>query len=82
MYASFNGHLEIIVYLLEKGADPQLKTNTGLNPLHLAAQKNIIMPFLYFRTVIDLYDLDDLKSSPLHWAAYTNSEEVVAFILS
>ena len=82
LYASFNGHMEVIKYLIEKEADASLKTNTGLNALHLAAQKNIVMPFLFFKNTIDLYELDDLKSTPLHWAAYTNSEEVVSYILA
>lgn len=74
LYASFNGHLDIIRYLVEEHrADFTIRTNTGLNPLHLSAQKNIIMPFLYFRSKIDLYELDDLRSTALHWAAYTNS---------
>ena len=82
LYASFNGHMEVIKYLIEKEADASMKTNTGLNALHLAAQKNIVMPFLFFKNTIDLFELDDLKSTPLHWAAYTNSEEVVSYILA
>lgn len=66
----------------EYHADYSIRTNTGLNQLHLAAQKNVIMPFLYFRGKVNLYQLDDLLSTPLHWAAYTNSEDVVTYILS
>lgn len=62
--------------------DFKVKTGTGLNPLHIAAQKNIVMPFIYFRGKLNLFELDELNSTPLHWAAYTNSEEVVSYILS
>ena len=60
----------------------QLTTKTGLNPFHLAAQKNMLMPLLYFRERIEINSRDQLNSSALHWAAYTNSEEVVAFMLA
>ena len=60
----------------------QLVTKTGLNPLHLAAQKNMTLPMLYFRDRININSSDELKSSALHWAAYMNSEQVVAYLLS
>ena len=66
--------MDIVRYLVEDHrADYNSKTNNGMNPLHLAAQNNFIMPFLYFRHKLDLYELDDLQSTPLHWAAYKNS---------
>jgi palmitoyltransferase ZDHHC13/17 len=58
------------------------KTSNGLNALHLASQKNMVLPFLYFKDRISLADVDNMNSTPLHWAAYMNSEEVVAYILS
>lgn len=42
----------------------------------------MVSPFLYFRNRISLDDVDDMNSTPLHWAAYMNSEEVLSFILS
>lgn len=42
----------------------------------------MVMPFIYFRGKINLEIVDDLESTPLHWAAYMNSEEVVAYLLS
>lgn len=74
LYASYSGHLDIIKYLVEDHqVNTQLTTNTGLNPLHLAAQKNALLPLLYFREHIDINSTDKLKSTPLHWAAYMNS---------
>lgn len=66
----------------EHHVNERLVTKSGLNVLHLAAQKNMIGPFLYFRGRVSLEEEDNLKSTPLHWAAYMNSEQVVAYILS
>ena len=83
MYACYSGHLNIIKYLIEEHqVNEKLVTKSGLNVLHLAAQKNVIAPFLYFRERISLEEKDNLNSTPLHWAAYMNSEHVVAYILS
>jgi ankyrin repeat protein len=60
LYASYSGYIDIIKYLIEEyGVNYELTTNTGLNPLHLAAQKNNILPFLYFKNKIDLNIVDD-----------------------
>jgi ankyrin repeat protein len=83
LYASYSGHLNIIKFLIEEHqVNEKILTNSGLNVLHLAAQKNVIAPFLYFRERIGLEEKDSLNSSALHWAAYMNSEDVVAYILS
>lgn len=83
MYASYSGHLHIIRFLIEEHqVNEKIVTKSGLNALHLAAQKNVIAPFLYFRERISLEEKDNLNSTPLHWAAYMNSENVVAYILS
>lgn len=57
-------------------------TNTGLTALHLAAQNNKVLPFIYLNGKVSLDCVDKDKSTPLHWAAYTKSEQVVAYILS
>lgn len=50
LYASFSGHLHIIKYLVEDwGVNDLLTTNTGLNPVHLSAQKNIVLTIIYFK---------------------------------
>lgn len=38
MYAGLNGKLQIVKYLLEKGADPSLEDNSGWNLLHFASE--------------------------------------------
>jgi ankyrin repeat protein len=74
LYASYSGHMEVIKYLFEEHkVNQKLVTNSGLNPLHLAAQKNKVLPFLYFRDYFKIVEEDNAKSTPLHWAACTNS---------
>lgn len=60
-------------FIEEYGVNDHLTNSTGLNPLHLAAQKNSVLTLLYFRNRIDLNSVDSHKSTPLHWAAYMNS---------
>lgn len=74
LYASYSGHIDIVRYLVEDNeVNYQLTTNTGLNPLHLAAQKNNILPFIYFKKQIDINEVDKEDSTPLHWASYLNN---------
>lgn len=55
LYATYNGHMDIIKYLVEDyRVNDMLTTKTGLNPLHLAAQKNMVLPFIYFKSRIDI----------------------------
>lgn len=55
LYATYNGHMDIIKYLVEDyKVNDMLTTKTGLNPLHLAAQKNMVLPFIYFKSRIDI----------------------------
>ena len=76
------GHIDIIRYLVEEHrVNQNATTNNGLNALHLAAQRNMILPFLYFKD-IDVNLPDKIKTTPLHWAAYMNSEQVVGYLLS
>ena len=82
LYASFNGHIDLIRYLEELGANPLLVNNTQLNALHMAAQNNKVAPIVYFKEKIDINARDEKGSSPLHWAAYNCSEEVTTYLLT
>jgi ankyrin repeat protein len=42
----------------------------------------MVSPFIYFKDRVSLDDVDDMNSTPLHWAAYMNCEEVTSFILA
>lgn len=83
LYATYNGHMDIIKYLIEDySVNEKLSTKTGLNPLHLAAQKNMVLPFIYFKHKISINQSDSSSSTALHWASYMNSEEVVGYLLT
>lgn len=75
--------MDVIRYLAEDfRVNEQLTTNTGLNPLHLAAQTNMVLPLVYFKDRIGINECDRNRSSTLHWASYMGSEEVVSYLLA
>lgn len=69
-------------YFYQEGANIYAETKTGLNAFHLAAQNDKVNIFLYFKDKISLSSLDNSKSTPLHWASFSNSEIVTEFILA
>ena len=68
-------------YLEKQGADYLQKTKSGLNMLHLAAQNDKVKTFIYYNDKISINTRDLKLSTPLHWASYMNSENVVNYIL-
>lgn len=76
------GNLDTVKYFNQEGANIYAETKTGLNAFHLAAQNDKVNIFLYFIDKISLSSLDNSKSTPLHWAAYSNSETVTEYILA
>lgn len=38
MIAAYKGHLDVVTFLLEKGANPDEKANCGATALHFAAE--------------------------------------------
>lgn len=83
-YASYRGNIDIITKLVENGAEVEVVNNRGLNVLHMAAQGNQPNALVYFKEnfFMNIHSVDDLGSTPLHWACYTGSETAVIFILS
>jgi ankyrin repeat protein len=83
-YASYRGNIEIINRLIDNGSEIENLNNRGLNVLHMAAQGNQPASLVYFKDkyVLNIQSVDDLGSTPLHWACYTGSETSVLFLLS
>ena len=83
-YASYRGNIEIIIKLIENGAEIEVCNNRGLNVLHMAAQGNQPGALVYFKEKfsMNIQSVDDLGSTPLHWGCYTGSEASVLFLLS
>ncbi|KRX03078.1 Ankyrin repeat-containing domain [Pseudocohnilembus persalinus] len=81
--ASFKGSLKTIQLLVENGADIYLKSKQGLNVIHLAAQGNQPKSIVYFITKgLSPQILDNKNTSPLHWASFLQSENVVNLLVS
>jgi cytohesin len=76
------GHPEVVEFLLEHGADPNIQDNNGGTPLHVAAWNG-------HREVVELLlehganpnVQDDDGDTPLHLAAKNNYREVVELLL-
>jgi palmitoyltransferase len=83
-YASYRGNIEVINLLVNNGADIEVSNKRGLNVLHMACQGNQPASLIYFKEKVSLniQSVDDMGSTPLHWACYTGSENAVSFLLS
>ena len=90
-YASFRGNIKIIKLLVENGANIYLKTQRQLNIIHYACQGNRPNSLMYFylqflennKEGFDLIkEQDSGGSTPLHWAAYSNAEDVLLYLIN
>lgn len=83
-FASYKGSYVLICTLIEEGAEIEVSNNDGLNVLHMAAQANQPLSLVYFKEKysMNLMSVDEVGSTPLHWAAYTGSKEALIYLLS
>lgn len=83
-YAAFRGNIDVIKLLIENGANIDICNNEGLNVLHLAAQGNKTSILIYFieKYHLDFMKIDNIGSTPLHWASYVGSEESFLYLLT
>eukprot|EP00051_Salpingoeca_urceolata_P028167 m.485374 g.485374 ORF g.485374 m.485374 type:complete len:609 (+) comp23794_c0_seq1:61-1887(+) len=69
-WATRQGHLEMVVLLIQRGADPSIRDIQGFNSLHLAAQFGHTMLCAYFIAKgMDVDTRDNDGHTPLMWAA-------------
>ena len=93
-FASFKGSVKIIKLLVENGADIYAITKRKLNIFHYASQGNKPTSLMYFylnfyyfakekdQRIIQLLKAKDAGgSTPLHWAAYSNAEDILLYMI-
>ena len=83
-YASFKGNYDMMILLLEHGADPYSRNMCCVNYLQCGAQGNKAMTIAFFLHLgIDVNEPDlNNGSTALHWASHTNSDQAQRMILS
>ena len=94
-FAAFKGDVKIIKLLIENGADIYATTNRELNIFHYSAQGNKPTSLMYFylnyyylssekdQKIIELIKgKDSGGSTPLHWAAYSNAEDILLYLIN
>jgi ankyrin repeat protein len=84
-YAACGGHKEVVVFLLEKGAEPNSRDNGGKVPLLWACMHGhmgAVRVFIQHMGVQGLQVSDRRGMTALHEAAEGGHEEVVAFLLN
>jgi ankyrin repeat protein/L-ascorbate metabolism protein UlaG (beta-lactamase superfamily) len=81
--ACIKGHLELVRYLLEAGADPLAGDNENSTPLHVAAVGgNTGIARLLLDRNIDVDIRDDNGMTPLLFAGFRGQREMIDFLLS
>ena len=74
-FASFHGNIQLIKLLMRNKADFTVKTNEGINMLHVAAQGDQAYSLTYFKERgLSIKSRDKEKSTPLHWACCAGSD--------
>ena len=85
-YASFQGNIDALKFLINYGADINVLTSRNLNVLHYAAQGNqpnsLVYFYLFHKDKIDLEITDKGGSTPLHWASYSSSAEMALYLIN
>lgn len=74
--------MEAIKYLESLGGNISSTSKTGASLLHSAAERDEINSFLYLYDKLDLNSVDHQQNTPLHFACFSGSENVVEFLLA
>ena len=80
--ASFEGHLQVVRYLLRQGVDVNSRNSGNDTPLLLASwQGHLDVVQCLLKHGADVNLLDDNHNTPLTWAAYSGHVKVVRLLL-
>jgi ankyrin repeat protein len=65
-------------------ADYYAKNVYGASVLHISAQGDQPAPLYYFARIkdMDINDVDNRGTTPLHWACFSKSEFALSYILA
>ena len=82
-YSVQNGSYELVKFLAENGADIHLKTETGMNCLHIAAFRGYLSlcKYLIDKHNFDVNMTDNKGLTALHFSAINGSYELVQFFI-
>jgi hypothetical protein len=83
-YAAFRGNIKILEKVIECGGDINIRNNNGLNVMHMAAQGDQPNVMIFFKEKYDMKInvLDNVMSTPLHWACYMGSDSSIDYLIS
>ncbi|XP_051158715.1 ankyrin-1-like [Leptopilina boulardi] len=82
--ASYNGHVEIVLFLLEQGVDPNICYRNFLSPLHAAAQRGhklIVNLLIEAGALVNNNNNNNSLISTPFLAAISNGHEEIALII-
>jgi len=83
-YATLNGHIEIVRFLLIYGAEINRHDRSGTYPLHFAVQSGnleLVQLLVYSGADIDITQTK-YEETPLHWAISLRHARIVNFLIS
>lgn len=82
-FSTLRGNIDIIELLIENGADVHQENNEGLNVLHMSIKGNQLSAFVYLKEIynLDINKGDNLKRTPLHYAAMFGYDSILQLIL-
>ncbi|EAY00952.1 histone-lysine N-methyltransferase, H3 lysine-9 specific, putative [Trichomonas vaginalis G3] len=81
MYASIEGHLEIVQYLISIGADKEAKDNDGYTPLLRSSEKGHLEVVQYLISIGADKEAKDNKGRSLMYFAKDNVKKFLKYVV-